>query len=343
LAAKNKTVTLIPGDGIGVEVTNCVVELFGAAKIPVNWEFYNITRANKNQLLSEELLQSVKKNKVILAGPLLTPIGIATHQSVDKILAHQFDLYSYVTHIKSPPVPEHVPITYRDIDFVVVRENTEAEYSGLEHEVTPGVVESLKVVTRRSCERIARYAFEEASKKWGSKVIAVHKANIMKQADGLFLKVCQEMSAEFPDVGFEDLIIDNCAMQLVNYPHKFKNSVVVTTNLYGSIVANTAAGLCGGAAVTGGYCIGDKYALFAQQPRHVAMDIAGKGIANPIGIIRASYYMLRHLGMHNETELIKSALYRVLNEGSALTKDLGGSATTKQFMDALGSNLDHKK
>lgn len=223
---------------------------------------------------------------------------------------------------------------------MVVRENTEAEYSGLEHEVHPGVVESLKVVTRANCERIARFAFKEASKKWGSKVIAVHKANIMKQADGLFLRTCQEMAQEFPDVGFEDLIIDNCAMQLVNYPQKFKNSVVVTTNLYGSIVSNTAAGLIGGAGITGGYCTGNDYTLFAQQPRHVAFDIAGKGLANPIGIIRSSYYLLRKLGMNNDVDRIKKALYKVLSQGTALTKDLGGNATTKEFMDAVISNLD---
>ena len=165
-----KTVTLIPGDGIGREMTQTIVELFNTAKVPIQWEIYNISHEN-DHYLSEELINSIRKNKIALAGPIFTPI--AGHQSIDRMLAQKFDLYAYVTHIKSPPVPEHVPIVYRDLDFTIVRENLEAEYSGLEHEVHPGVVESLKVVTKFNCERIARFAFNEASKKWGSKVYII--------------------------------------------------------------------------------------------------------------------------------------------------------------------------
>jgi isocitrate dehydrogenase (NAD+) len=228
------------------------------------------------------------------------------------------------------------------MDTVVVRENTEAEFSGLEHEVQPGVVESLKIITREKSSQIAQYAFEYAARTGRKKVVAVHKANIIKMGDGLFLACCREIAEKYPDIKYEEMIVDNTAMQLVKNPAGFNNSVIVTTNLYGSLVSNIAVALVGGPGVVGGWNEGSDILVFEQGARHVASDIAGLGVANPTGLLLSAVDMLRHLKLDKDADRIFNAVkdtYANPAYKTLLTKDLGGSATTEKFVSAIMNHL----
>jgi len=264
------------------------------------------------------------------------------------MLALKYDLFGHVTIIKTPPIPKHLRAShiFQDLDFVIIKEQTEAEYTGLEHEVIPGVVESLKVVTEDKSMRIAEYAFKYALATGRKKVIAVHKANIMKLSDGLFLKCCKEMAERYSGSGieFKDVIVDNMAMQLITKPQQFNDCVIVTTNLYGSIIANTAASLIGGAGVVPGFSASSQGSctVFEQGTRHLGVDIANRNMANPTGMLKSAIYMLHHLGLTPYANQISQALHRTMASGQYLTPDLGANfrATTSEFLQAIINNLE---
>jgi len=226
-----------------------------------------------------------------------------------------------------------VPVRHNNIDCVIVRENTEGEYNGLEHEVTPGVVECLKVITKRKSERVARFAFDYAVKNGREKVTCVHKANIMKKSDGLFLDTCGEVAKLYPSIKFESMIVDNTCMQMVSNPHQF--DVMVMPNLYGTVVGNICAGLVGGAGLVPGVNIGAEYAIFEPGARHIGADIEGQGVANPTAFIFSSTLLLRHLNLHSHADLISQAVKRVIRAKNVLTRDVGGTATTEEFINEI--------
>ena len=324
-------ITLIPGDGIGPEVTKPTLAIIKAAGVRVEWETYLAgAEALKKYgtTIPKQLMDSFEKNRVALKGPVTTPVGEG-FASVNVELRQSFDLYANLRPIKNLP---GVRARYQDIDLIVVRENTEGLYSGIEHEVIPGVVESLKIMTERACTRIAKFAFEYARRQRRKKVAAVHKANIMKLSDGLFLDCARKVSHKYKAIGFSDVIVDNACLQLVIDPWKF--DILLMENLYGDIVSDLAAGLVGGLGVVPGANLGDKHALF-ETVHGSAPDIKGKNIANPVAMIQAAVMMLDHISEKPAAKRIFAALEKVLTEGVIKTPDLGGNATTKKFADAI--------
>ncbi|XVF00771.1 hypothetical protein REPUB_Repub04eG0030100 [Reevesia pubescens] len=302
-----RPVTLIPGDGIGPLVTNAVEQVMEAMHAPVYFEKYDV-HGDMNRV-PQEVIDSIKKNKVCLKGGLKTPMG-------------------------------GLPTRHENVDIVVIRENTEGEYAGLEHEVVPGVVESLKVITKFCSERIAKYAFEYAYLNNRKKVTAVHKANIMKLADGLFLESCREIATKYPSIKYNEIIVDNCCMQLVSKPEQF--DVMVTPNLYGNLVANTAAGIAGGTGIMPGGNAGADHAVFEQgaSAGNVGKDtIVEQKKANPVALLLSSAMMLRHLQFPSFADRLENAVKRVISEGYR-TKDLGGNSSTQEIVDAVIANLD---
>jgi len=283
--------------------------------------------------LPARVVDSILANKVALKGPVTTPIGKG-FQSVNVRLRKALDLYVNLRPVRSSP---GIPSRYENVDLVVVRENTEGLYSGLEHEVIPGVVESLKIITRRASERIAKFAFDYCRRAQRRKVTAVHKANIMKLSDGLFLECFRRVAQEYPDVEAEQRIVDNMAMQLVVRPERY--DVLVLPNLYGDIVSDLAAGLVGGLGVVPGANLGLECAVF-EAVHGSAPDIAGRDIANPTALIRSAVLMLQHLEMPEPARRIEEALGGVIERGETVTADLGGTATTTGFTDALVSAMD---
>ncbi|WVR04796.1 isocitrate dehydrogenase, NAD-dependent [Kwoniella sp. DSM 27419] len=332
------TVTLVPGDGIGKEIADSVKEVFEALKVPVQWEQYDVSgETTGGDELFQQAMESLKRNKVGLKGILYTPIDQTGHNSWNVALRQQLDIYASVVVCKSLP---GFPTRHADVDFAIIRENTEGEYSGLEHQSYPGVVESLKVSTRAKAERIARFAFDFAVKNNRKKVTCVHKANIMKLGDGLFLNTCKRIAEqEYGHTGikFEAMIVDNTAMQLVSRPQQF--DVMVMPNLYGTICANIGSALVGGPGITPGCNFGREYALFEPGCRHVGKDIMGTNKANPTALILSATMMLRHLGLESQANLIAGATYDLVQEGKVRTADLGGSATTTDFTQALLKRL----
>lgn len=329
------TVTLIPGDGIGPEIAGAVVQIFAAAGAPIEWERQVISSAQVQPgepLISKTALASIQKNKVALKGPLATPIGTG-HVSLNLTLRKAFQLYANLRPCRSIP---GLKTRYDDVDVIVVRENTEGEYSGLEHEVVPGVVESLKVITRTASMRIAQYAFAYATAQNRKKISAIHKANIMKKSDGLFLECCREVAKKFPAIRYEEAIVDACCMQLVSNPNRF--DVLVLPNLYGDIVSDLCAGLVGGLGVAPSGNIGEDGAIF-ESVHGTAPDIAGQGKANPTALLLSACMMLRHLGENALAEKIQSACYAVIASREHVTFDLGGNATTTEFTDAIIRSL----
>ena len=335
-------ITLFPGDGIGPEITDSVLKVFEARKLPIKWESFQIgtEAASKNpdgSLISEEALNSVRKNKLALKGPLATPVGKG-HRSLNLTLRKELQLYANVrpaktiTGLNLGGVPSRT-----EIDVVVIRENTEGEYSGLEHEVVPGVVESLKVITRKASENIGRYAFEFAKNNKRNKVTAVHKANIMKMSDGLFLKCIREIASQYPDIEYNEVIVDACCMQLVRYPESF--DVMVLPNLYGDIVSDLCAGLIGGLGLTPSANHGMHASLF-EAVHGSAPDIAGQNKANSTALLLSSVMMLKHMGWHSDGDAIQDAIFKVFREGKWLTGDLGGKATLSEFTEAVIDELD---
>ena len=325
------TITLIPGDGIGPEIVGATVRTIEATGVDIEWETQIIGAYALEKFgvtIPDETIASIKRNKVALKGPLATPIGKG-FTSVNVGLRKALDLYANVRPVKALP---NVECRYPELDLVIVRENTEDLYAGLEHVVVPGVVESIKIITEKASTRIARYAFEYAVKMGRKKVTAMHKANIMKLSDGLFLECFYNMAKEFPDIEADDKIIDNACMQLVMRPQQF--DVMVLENLYGDIVSDLCAGLIGGLGLAPGANIGEQGAVF-EAVHGSAPDIAGQGIANPTAIMMSALLMLRHINEMDAADRMEKALMDVFAEGNVRTKDLGGSASTADFATAI--------
>ncbi|MCS7025166.1 MAG: isocitrate/isopropylmalate dehydrogenase family protein [Bryobacteraceae bacterium] len=330
-------VTVLPGDGIGPEVIQATVRAVDATGAKIDWQWVELSGdliERTGQSVPDTVLESLHLNRVGLKGPVATPVG-GGFQSVNVALRKRLDLFANVRPVRSLP---GVKTRFQDvkIDLVIFRENTEDLYSGLEHEVVTDVVTSLKVITRAASVRIARYAFDYARRNGRKKVTAVHKANIMKLGDGLFLRCCREVAREFPEILYQELIVDNAAMQLVLRPETF--DVLLLPNLYGDIVSDLAAGLVGGLGLVPGANMGEKYALF-EAVHGSAPDIAGKGIANPTALMQSAILMLRHLGEIEAAQKLESAIERVYAEGTTLTADVGGKATTEQFTEAVLSAM----
>lgn len=324
-------ITLIPGDGIGPEVTKPTLAIIKAAGVKVAWDSHLAgAEALKKHgtTIPKPLIDSFERNRVALKGPVTTPVGEG-FASVNVELRKTFDLYANLRPIKNLP---GVRARYHGIDLIVVRENTEGLYSGIEHEVVPGVVESLKIITKRASTKIARFAFDYAKRNGRKKVTAVHKANIMKLSDGLFLDCARKMAPRYKTIGFSDVIVDNACLQLVLDPWKF--DVLLLENLYGDIVSDLAAGLVGGLGVVPGANLGDRHALF-ETVHGSAPDISGKKIANPTAMILAAVMLLRHISETVAASRIASALEKVLMQGVVMTPDLGGSSSTDKFAEAI--------
>ncbi len=329
------TVTLIPGDGIGPEIVAATVMIIEASGIDFEWETHIMGSQALEKFgttLPEATTDSIKRNKVALKGPQMTPIGKG-FTSVNVGLRRALDLYANVRPVKNLP---NVPCRYSDVDLVIVRENTEGLYSGLEHTVIPGVVESLKIVTEKASTRIAKYAFEYARRHGRKKVTCVHKANIMKLSDGLFLECFEKVSKDYPEIEADDKIVDNCCMQLVLKPEQF--DILVLENLYGDIVSDLCAGLIGGLGLAPGANIGEQGAVF-EAVHGSAPDIAGQGIANPTAILMSAIMMLRHLGEMEAGARVEKAMLDVFADGKSLTRDLGGTAKTVEFAGAIIEKL----
>jgi isocitrate dehydrogenase (NAD+) len=325
------TITLIPGDGIGPEISEAVRKILEAAKVPIQWEVFEAGQralVKFGDVLPGQVLDSIIRNKVALKGPLATPIGEG-FASINVALRRTLNLYANTRPIRNIP---GVDAKYKDVDLIVVRENTESLYSGIEHVVVPGVVESLKIITEKASTRIARYAFELARKQGRKKITGVHKANIMKMSDGLFLECIRRVRRDYPDIDYNELIVDNTAMQLVLNPQQF--DIILSENLYGDIMSDLAAGLIGGLGLAPSGNIGEQAALF-EAVHGSAPDIAGKNIANPTALLLSSLLMLQHLGEVQIAERIFTALTNVLSGGGPRTPDLGGNATTQTFAEAI--------
>jgi isocitrate dehydrogenase (NAD+) len=325
------TITLIPGDGIGPEVSSAVVRIIEATGVDIRWEtHYAGAQALEKfgSTLPEELLESIKRNRVALKGPITTPVGKG-FTSVNVGLRKALDLYANLRPVRALP---GVPARYPELDLVVVRENTEDLYAGIEHVVVPGVVESIKVITEKASTRIARYAFEFARREGRRKVTAVHKANIMKLSDGLFLECFRKVAADYPEIEAEDKIVDNACMQLVMRPEQF--DIMLLENLYGDIVSDLCAGLIGGLGLVPGANIGELGAVF-EAVHGSAPDIAGQGIANPTALLQSGILMLRHLGEREAADRVERAMLKVYTDGQVRTRDVGGTSHTDEFAQAV--------
>ena len=330
-------ITLIPGDGVGPEVTAATVRAVEATGVTIEWEVVNAgarALAETGSLLPDSVLQSLERTRVGLKGPVATPIG-GGHQSVNVALRKRLDLFVNFRPVRMMP---GLKSRFQDlpIDLIIFRENTEDLYSGIEHEVVPGVVESLKVITRNASTRIARATFEYARREGRKKVTAVHKANIMKMSDGLFLTCCRESAAQFPEVEYNELIVDNCCMQLVMRPETF--DLLVLPNLYGDIVSDLTAGLVGGLGIVPGANLGESCAVF-EAVHGTAPDIVGKGLANPTALMQSAVLMLAHVGEREASQRLQKSLHDVYRKGKSLTGDVGGSASTLQFTEAVIGGL----
>jgi isocitrate dehydrogenase (NAD+) len=326
-------VTLIPGDGIGPEVSSAARRAVDATGASIDWEVVQLNEEairKAGTSLPSEVLESLERTRVGLKGPVTTPIGEG-FPSVNVALRKKLDLYANVRPVRSLP---GVATRFSDvkIDMVIFRENTEDLYSGLEHEVVKDVVTSLKVITRVASIHIAEYAFRYADRMKRKKVVAIHKANIMKLADGLFLRCCREVAAKFPHIEYRELIVDNASMQLVMRPETF--DILLLPNLYGDIVSDLAAGLVGGLGIVPGGNMGEHHAVF-EAVHGSAPDIAGKGIANPTAMMLSSVMMLTHLGELAAAKRLETAVEKVYAERSSLPRDVGGKATTDEFTDGV--------
>ena len=328
---KTHKVTLIPGDGIGPEVTQAVVRILEATGAKFEWERF-AAGAEAFEIHGEyipvALYESIERNRVALKGPVTTPIG-GGFKSINVTLRKKFDLYSNLRPIRNLP---GLDTKYPGVDLVIVRENTEGEYVGLEHEVVPGVVESIKVITEKGSTRIARFAFDYARKHGRKKVHSIHKANIMKLSDGLFLRCARQVAEGFPDIIYGEHLIDNTCMQLVMNP--FQYDTLLLENLYGDIVSDLCAGLVGGLGLAPGANLGAECAIF-EAVHGSAPDIAGKDVANPTALLQSAVLMLRHLDEETAADKVQKALETVYSERKTLTRDVGGTAGTTQFTDAV--------
>jgi isocitrate dehydrogenase (NAD+) len=328
-------VTLIPGDGTGPELADALVAVIEATGVPIEWERQQAGLDVMEEFgtpLPEPVLESVRRNKVAIKGPITTPVG-AGFRSVNVALRKELDLYACLRPARSI---KGVKSRYEDIDLVVVRENTEDLYAGIEHLVGPDAAESIKIITRAASERIVRFAFDYARRQGRRKVTAVHKANIMKLSDGLFLRVAREVAEQYPDVEFEDRIVDNMCMQLVQKPELY--DVLVLPNLYGDIVSDLCAGLVGGLGVAPGANIGEQAAVF--EPVHgSAPKYTGQNKVNPTALLLSGVLMLQHLGEQEAAERVYAAVAAVIGEGREVTYDLGGSAGTREMARAIAARV----
>ncbi len=327
------TATLIPGDGIGPEVAGAAARAVAATGVSIDWERVELNRSiieQSGDQLPESIIDSLERTRIGLKGPVTTPVA-GGHLSVNVALRKRLDLFANVRPVRMLP---GLKTRYRDthIDLVIFRENTEDLYAGLEHEVIKDVVTSLKVITRKASERIAHYAFAYARRLGRKKMTAVHKANIMKLSDGLFLRCAREISKEYPDIEYRELIVDNASMQMVIRPEIF--DCLLMPNLYGDIVSDLAAGLVGGLGIVPGANIGEKHAVF-EAVHGSAPDIAGQGIANPTALMQSAVMMLDHLGEQKAASRLQSAIHTVYAQANCLTRDLGGTASTEEFTTAV--------
>ena len=326
-------ITLIPGDGIGPEVADVTVRAVDATGVVIEWERVEAgvrALAEQGQLIPDDVFASLEMTRIGLKGPTATPIG-GGHQSINVALRKKLGLFTNFRPVRMLP---GLKTRYHDLglDMAIFRENTEDLYSGLEHEVIPGVVESLKIITQNASMKIARAAFEWARREGRKKVVAIHKANIMKLSDGLFLKCCREVASHFSEVQYGELIVDNACMQLVMRPETF--DVLVLPNLYGDIISDLAAGLVGGLGIVPGANIGDHHAIF-EAVHGTAPDITGKGLANPTALMQSAVLMLGHLGERAAAARLQTAIHETYEERDHLTGDVGGSASTGEFTDAV--------
>ncbi|CAG9855376.1 unnamed protein product [Phyllotreta striolata] len=326
-------VTMLPGGGIGPELMSYVKEVFKYAGAPVDFEIVDIDAKAEDNIDLEYAITSIKRNGVAIKGNIETKSKSSEVLSRNVAIRNELDLYVNILHVKSYP---GVPARQKDIDIVIIRQNTEGEYAMLEHESIDGVVESMKVVTESNSERVARFAFEWAKANGRKKITTIHKANIMKLSDGLFLDTSQKIAKEYPEIEHNEMIIDNCCMQLVSKPHQF--DVMIMTNLYGSIVSNVVCGLIGGAGLLSGKNYGDHYAIFEPATRNTGKAIAGKNVANPIAMLSASVDMLEHLGHNQHAKMIQRAIYKTVCEDKIHTPDLGGTATSTDVVQKI---IDH--
>ncbi len=324
-------IALVPGDGIGPEITEATVRVLSATGVPIEWTWLEAgaeVTAKYGEPMPEPTLNAIRRLGIGLKGPITTPIGKG-FRSANVALRQALDLYAAVRPSKSIP---GVKTRYDNVDLTVIRENTEGLYSGIEHLVVPGVAESIKVMTDKACTRISRFAFEHARKIGATKVTVVHKANIMKISDGLFLECFRKAARDFPEINAEEIIVDNLCMQLVRDPTRFQ--VLVMENLYGDIVSDLCSGLVGGLGVVPGANIGDHAAVF-EAVHGSAPDIAGKGLANPTALILSAGMMLDHIGETDAADRVRNAVEKVLGAQTCIPRDMGGTANTKEYTDAL--------
>lgn len=329
-------VTIIPGDGIGPEISDAMQRVVGATGVDIDWEVQHAgldVMEKEGTPLPDAVLESITKNKVAIKGPITTPVG-SGFRSVNVGLRKALNLYACLRPAYSL---QGVVSKYENIDLVIVRENTEDLYAGIERMVDPDTAESIKRITKKGSTRIAKFAFEYAKKEGRKKVTSVHKANIMKFSDGLFLDTCREVSSTYPEIEFEDRIVDNMCMQLVQYPEKY--DVMVLPNLYGDIVSDLCAGLVGGLGIAPGANFGDECVVF--EPVHgSAPKYAGQNKANPTALLLSAVMMLKHLGEREASERMFNAIRDVIKEGTNVTYDMGGTAGTKEYADAVISKLN---
>src|SRR3979411_5923 len=330
-------VTLIPGDGIGPEVTKATVRILEATGVKFEWETFAVGAeafAKSGQYIPKDLIESIERTHVALKGPVTTPVGEG-FPSINVALRKRFELYANFRPIRNLP---HIPTRYPAVDLIIVRENTESLYSGLEHEVVPGVVESLKIITEKASTRIARFAFEYARKNNRKKIHAIHKANIMKLSDGLFLRCARTVAKDYTEIHYGEHIVDNTCMQLVMNPYQY--DMLVMENLYGDIISDLCAAFVGGLGFVPSANLGDHCAIF-EAVHGSAPDIAGKNLANPTALLRSGLLMLRHLGEVEASTQIRNALEKVYRTREKLTRDIGGKAGTSEFADALTTDLEN--
>ncbi|KQS30087.1 probable isocitrate dehydrogenase [NAD] subunit alpha, mitochondrial [Drosophila erecta] len=330
-----KKVTLIPGDGIGPEISAAVQKIFTAANVPIEWEAVDVTpvRGPDGKFgIPQAAIDSVNTNKIGLKGPLMTPVGKG-HRSLNLALRKEFNLYANVRPCRSL---EGYKTLYDDVDVVTIRENTEGEYSGIEHEIVDGVVQSIKLITEEASKRVAEYAFQYAKNNNRKKVTVVHKANIMRMSDGLFLRCVRDMAQKFPEIQFEEKYLDTVCLNMVQNPGKY--DVLVMPNLYGDILSDMCAGLVGGLGLTPSGNMGLNGALF-ESVHGTAPDIAGKDLANPTALLLSAVMMLRHMELNTYADKIERAAFETIKEGKYLTGDLGGRAKCSEFTNEICGKL----
>ena len=333
---KTHTITLIPGDGIGPEVSDAVVRILEATGVRFDWERYDAGAGayeKHGEYIPKELYKSIERNRVALKGPVTTPIG-GGFSSINVTLRKRFELFANFRPIKNLPGLE---TRYPNVDLVIIRENTEGLYVGLEHEVVPGVIESLKIITEKASTRIAKWAFDYVQKHGRKKIHAIHKANIMKLSDGMFLRCAREVSKDYPEIAYAEHIIDNTCMQLVMNPWQY--DTLLLENLYGDIVSDLCAAFVGGLGLVPGANLGAEAAIF-EAVHGSAPDIAGKDIANPTALLQSAVLMLRHIDEGAAADRVQTALEKTYAAKKSLTRDVGGNSGTRAFADAVIESME---